>query len=342
MIRIHTDFNLTPLTTFGLPAGCGRFIEFENADDLRQLHCQGELDRVLPIGGGSNLLFTRPFFNGTVIHCTADRPTFTPADPDTVLCHAPAGVTLDRLCAQTCEMGLWGLENLSGIPGEIAGASVQNVGAYGTEFTDVVVEVETFDTLTGTTRTFTREECRYGYRDSAFKHSPLAGHTIVLGATIALSRTPRPRLNYAGLASRVNDIPMEQLTPSLLRREVLALRDSKLPDPAETGSAGSFFKNPVISGAEYDSLRSRLNIDLPGHVLNSGDVKLSAAWLIDHAGCKQLTCGGAALWPSQPLVLVNATGKATGADVTGLENLVIRQVHEKFGIRLSAEVVHIG
>lgn len=342
MIKIHKDFNLTPLTTFGLPAGCGRFIEFENADDLRELHRHGELAGALPIGGGSNLLFTRPFFNGTVVHCTADQPTFTPMDTDTVLCHAPAGVTLDKLCAQTCGMGLWGLENLSGIPGEIGGASVQNVGAYGTEFTDVVVEVETFDTLTGTTRTFTREECHYGYRDSAFKHSPLLGHTIVLGATIALSRMPRPRLGYTGLAARFDSVPVQQLTPALLRREVLALRDSKLPDPARTGSAGSFFKNPVISGDEYNSLRSRLNIDLPGHVLNSGDVKLSAAWLIDHAGCKQLTCGGAALWPSQPLVLINATGHATGADVTGLENLVIQRVHEKFGIRLSAEVVHIG
>ena len=114
----------------------------------------------------------------------------------------------------------------------------------------------------------------------------------------------------------MNGIPVEQLSPALLRREVLAMRDSKLPDPAKTGSAGSFFKNPVISGSEYNNLRSALNLDIPGHVLSSGDVKLSAAWLIDHAGCKPLTCGGAALWPTQPLVLVNATGNATGADVT--------------------------
>ena len=342
MIRIHTDFNLTPLTTFGLPAGCGRFIEFENADDLRQLYRQGELTGALPISGGSNLLFTRPFFNGTVIHCTANQPSFTADGSDTVLCHAPAGTTLDLLCAQTCDMGLWGLENLSGIPGQLGGAAVQNVGAYGTEFNDVAVEVETFDTLTGSTRTFTREECRYGYRDSASKPAPLQGHTIVTGVTISLSRTPRPRLDYAALASRVNGIPVEQLSPALLRREVLAMRDSKLPDPATTGSAGSFFKNPVISGSEYNNLRSALNLDIPGHVLSSGDVKLSAAWLIDHAGCKPLTCGGAALWPTQPLVLVNATGNATGADVTALESLIIQRVQEKFGILLSAEVVHIG
>lgn len=330
------------MTTFGLPAGCGRFVQYDNIADLQQLYADGALTDALHIGGGSNLLFTTGHYAGTVLH-RRDR-SFTISAPDSngdVLLTASAGCVMDHLCQITAEAGLWGLENLSGIPGEAGGAAVQNVGAYGTEFKDVAESVAVFDTATGTQRTIPASECAYGYRDSMFKHSTNTGRLIVTEVTLRLHTNPTPRLGYAALQKQFGDIPAEQLTPTLLRDAVKALRDGKLPDPATTGSAGSFFKNPVVSADLYAEMQKKLNQDIPSHVTPTGEVKLVAAWLIDKAGCKPMRCGGAALWPSQPLVIVNATGHASGHDVVELEENVRRAVADKFGVQLVPEVIHI-
>lgn len=259
-----------------------------------------------------------------------------------VVCTAAAGVTLDDLCREACARGLWGIENLSGIPGEVGGASVQNVGAYGTEWKDVAVEIRSFDTATGRTISLSNADCSYGYRDSMFKHLDGPGSLIVYEAVLELSTRPQPVLSYAALQKAFGDSEPQTLTPEVLRQEVIALRDAKLPSPAQTGSAGSFFKNPVVSSEEFERMQAQSDTPMPGHRLDSGYVKLSAAWLIDKAGCKPLTRGGAALWPAQPLVIVNATGRATGADVVALEQAVINRVAERFGVTLHPEVIHIG
>ena len=288
------------------------------------------------------MLFTTGKFNGTVLHCT-DR-TITIGQPDAdgnVEVTAAAGCVLDNLCAITCAHGLWGLENLSGIPGEIGGAAVQNVGAYGTEFKDVVAEVHCFDTEKGEFRTLDNASCLYGYRDSMFKHLPHPGSMVVTAVTLKLSTNPAPKLDYAALAAAFGGTERQSLTPGMLREAVIKLRDSKLPAPSKVGSAGSFFKNPVVDAVFYEQLKQQVNKPVPGHVLPTRDVKLSAAWLIDNAGCKQFTCGGAGVWPTQPLVLVNATGNATGADVVALENAIRKTVMERFGVDLEPEVIHI-
>lgn len=331
------------MTTFGLKAGCGRLIEYHNADDLATLYESGMLAEVLPIGGGSNMLFVSPRYDGTVVHCRSARMEFSASDAEgRVVCTAGAGVTLDDLCREACARGLWGIENLSGIPGEVGGASVQNVGAYGTEWKDVAVEIRCFDTATGRTISLSNADCSYGYRDSMFKHLDGTGSLIVYEAVVELSILPKPVLSYAALQKAFGDADLQTLTPEMLRREVIALRDAKLPSPAQTGSAGSFFKNPVVSPEEFERMQAQSGCRIPGHRLDSGDVKLSAAWLIDKAGCKPLTHGGAALWPAQPLVIVNATGGATGADVVALEQAVINRVAKRFGVTLHPEVIHIG
>lgn len=340
MIRISNDTDIRKMTTFGLPAECGRFIEYDTPEDLHELYHSGLLRDILPIGGGSNLLFTSGRYDGTVAHCTYGHVDIgLPDAKGYVNVHAAAGCVLDRLCGLTASRGLWGLENLSGIPGEIGGATVQNVGAYGAELKDTVTAVECFDTVTGRAFTLTGAECAYGYRDSVFKH--LANTTIVTSVHLRLSAHPHPRLGYAALAERFSDADPSALTPDMLRTAVMELRGSKLPDPSQTGSAGSFFKNPVVGHDIYEHIALKANKPVPGHVLPNGTVKLSAAWLIDHAGCKGMSHGGAALWPMQPLVIVNATGSATGHDVVALERAVTEAVKSTFGITLDPEVVHI-
>ena len=308
------------MTTFGISAECGRLIEYDTVDELRSLCADGILRDALPLGGGSNMLLTRPQCDITVIHCrNADYSISPDNTEDAALLTAAAGCVLDNLCRITSEQGFWGLENLSGIPGEIGGAAVQNVGAYGTEFSDVVKSVRCLDTRSNTIVSFTADECRYGYRDSRFRHLPSPADLIVVEAELMLSTMPKPNLRYAALAEAFGHLKPEELTPSMLREEVLRLRNGKLPDPSSTGSAGSFFKNPVVSAEFHREMQQRLGIEIPGHPASDSEIKLSAAWLIDKAGCKSFTCGGASLWPSQPLVIVNTCGKATGTAVSGLK-----------------------
>ncbi len=368
MIIRSYNTDIRRLTTFGLPAFCGRYIEFDAPEtDLPLLDRSGELAGALMLGGGSNLLFTASAPWLTVIHPTARTINFLPAiSQQWVEVEVQPGVVLDDLCAIAASQGLWGIENLSGIPGEIGGATVQNVGAYGTEFKDVVVSVTCWSVSRHCFVTLSAADCRYGYRDSIFKHLPPYDALIVSSVRLRLSRFPRPNLSYRGLLSHMAtqaglpaDAPEAVVaricamqSPSAIRDAVRSIRDSKLPDPSQTGSAGSFFKNPVVTPAEKADIESRIAAlnaaagyeaipPLSGHLLPDGRTKLSAAWLIDKAGCKPLVCGGAALWPHQPLVIVNATGMATGADVTGLERLVIDRVRDTFGVTLSPEIIHI-
>lgn len=329
------------MTTFGLKAECGRFIEYDSDSDLLALWNDGLLRDAMHIGGGSNLLFTDGHSERTIIHCRNN--SFSLSDPDNnghVTLRAASGCVVDNLCAITAARSLWGMENLSGIPGEIGGAAVQNVGAYGTEFCDLALNVDVFDTVNGKFSTIPAEDCRYGYRDSVFKHTA-PGRYIITGATLCLSVEPNPRMGYAALKEAVSNTPSEAVTPALIRGIVISLRDSKLPSPAVTGSAGSFFKNPVIPADEYDMICRNVNRVIPAHITPAGYAKISAAWLIDNSGCKPLKCGGAALWQQQPLVIVNATGNATGSDVVSLEQMVRKRVFDTFGIDLMPEVIHI-
>lgn len=330
------------MTTFGLPAECGRLIEYSDPSDLIHLFKEGKLDNILPLGGGSNLLFTTGRFDGTIVHCTDRTVVIERPDADgNVKVHAGAATMLDELCALSCDKGLWGIENLSGIPGEIGGAAVQNVGAYGTEFKDVVSEVHCFDTTTGCHITLSNPDCHYGYRDSVFKHLQRPHSMLVTAVTLNLTLKYSPNLSYTALSNRFGSTPGASLTSAMLRDAVIGLRESKLPSPAAIGSAGSFFKNPVVSPETYENLKKSINQPLPGYQAEGGNIKLSAAWLIDNAGCKSLVFGGASVWQPQPLVLVNTDGHATGTDVVALEEAIIDAVRTRFGILLEPEVIHI-
>lgn len=254
--------------------------------------------------------------------------------PDCVTVEADAGVEWDDLVEWAVQHELWGLENLSLIPGKVGAAPVQNIGAYGCEAKDAIRSVEMFCTETFNTLVLNREHCAFGYRDSVFKRS-LRGRVIITSVRFALSRTPRPRLEYGDLAAAVE--ARGGITLRNIREAVCAIRRAKLPDPAVTGNAGSFFKNPVVGREEAERL-SALYPDMPHYpAADPSQVKLAAGWLIDRAGLKGHSEGRVGIHPRQALVIINLGG-ATGTEIVAFARKVQEQVKKRFGVEIEPEV----
>ncbi len=329
--------DLTPLTTFGVPARARLFAEYDSVKALTRISRTPEYldNEVLHIGGGSNLLFVKDF-DGLVLHSAIKGITRYDKDPETAFAIVGAGEKWSDFVDWCVASGLAGVENLAGIPGEVGASPVQNVGAYGVEAADVIHNVECFDTLTRETVVFKNEECGFGYRDSRFKHE-WKGRYYVLRVSFKLRPTTE--------ASNLSYGPLGQLEERLGHRpdiaevaaEVCRIRDSKLPNPAEIGSAGSFFKNPVVSKYFFDEQMKGLSEDIPSYPIDDHWVKVPAGWLIEHAGLKGARIGGAEVYPKQCLVIAN-TGDATAADVTALALEVVDKVREKYAVVLEPEV----
>ena len=342
------------MNTFGMKVKARCFIEYDSVADLVDIEFE-ELERtVLHIGGGSNLLFTDDF-KGTVLHSKIDfieilddpSPRHCDEQSDVaiskVLVSVGAGVIFDDFCDWAAKEGLWGVENLSYIPGEVGASAVQNIGAYGVEVKDVIHKVYCYDTVEEEFVSFDVDECEYGYRDSAFKDPELKGRYIVTHVVFALSREPKPQLDYAHLKEAVG----ENVTVSQIRKTIIKIRKEKLPEPSVMGSAGSFFKNPVISAEHFKQIEAAAKAELgadykvPHYDLPDGTVKVPAAWMIEQCGWKGKRSGGAAVYEKQPLVIVNYTGEAFPEEIIGLERRIIDSVKKKFNIDLHPEVEHI-
>ena len=338
------NYNLKAMNTFGMDVNCGVFIEYDNENDLRNIDFNALSKPVFHIGGGSNVLFSGDF-PGTVLHSAIrylrtlpeDGPGYAGPDDDSVLVAAGAGVTMDSICGWAADNGLWGIENLSLIPGEIGAAAVQNIGAYGSEISQAIYSVKCYDTEECRFITLFPKDCGYGYRDSLFKHCK--GRYIITEVVLALTRAFSPQLGYGNVRQTAEAMlaPGEELTPLKVREAVIGIRNSKLPDPADVGSAGSFFKNPVVEKAAFSSLAERFG-DFPHYDLPDGNVKIPAGWLVEQCGWKGRTIGNAGVYPKQALVLTNATGKASPEEIIALKDLIIKSVADNFGITLVPEV----
>ncbi|MCH5182364.1 MAG: UDP-N-acetylmuramate dehydrogenase [Prevotellaceae bacterium] len=331
-MKTFDNYSLRAHNTFGIEARARRFAEYDSIDGLRRL--LGE--PFLHIGAGSNLLFTKDY-DGLVLHSAIHGTEVIAEAADHVVVRAGAAEVFDDFVARCVECGWHGLENLSLIPGEVGAAAVQNIGAYGAEVSACIDSVEAVETATGREVLLPRADCRYAYRSSIFK-SARRGELVVTYVRFRLSKRFVPDLQYAALRRHVeaDGLSPEAVSPQYLRRAVIAMRESKLPDPRVTGSAGSFFINPVVS-AEKAGLLARDFPEMPTYVVEDG-VKLSAAWLIDRCGLKGFSVGGASVYERQPLVLVNRDGTATGADVLALSRHVQREVLARFGVTLTPEV----
>ena len=346
MIKTEYYKDLTKMNTFGMKVKARGFIEYDSVADLVDIEFEELARPVLHIGGGSNLLFTDDF-KGTVLHSKIDFIEILDEPSNEVMVSVGAGVVFDDFCAWAAKERLWGVENLSYIPGEVGASAVQNIGAYGVEVKDVIRRVYCYDTVEEEFVNFSVEECGYGYRDSIFKDPEVKGRYIVTHVVFALSRVPQPKLEYGHLKDAFAEVASSSLTPDLIRKTIIKIRKEKLPEPSVKGSAGSFFKNPVISKADFQRIEASAKAELgadykvPHYDLPDGTVKVPAAWMIEQCGWKGKRSGGAAVWDKQPLVIVNHTGEAYPEEIVGLEKRIIASVRTKFGVELSPEVEHV-
>lgn len=341
-MQIHYNYDLSARNTFRMKASCACFIEYDNARELEELDWESLPQPVKHIGEGSNILFTGDF-PGTILHSRIDFIKYVDMGLKEVPVMVGAGVHWDRFVEETCGHGLWGAENLSLIPGEAGAAAVQNIGAYGVEVKDIISGVVCYDTVEKKKVKFSVSECAYAYRDSMFKHAD--GRYVITSVLFRLSREPKPRLEYKGIQAALGGKQPE--SPAEIREAIIKIRREKLPDPEQTGSAGSFFKNPVVSAMDFvriiDIARDKFGAEcvVPHFALPEGLVKVPAAWMIEKCGFKGVSEGGAAVYEKQPLVLVNATGNASPDEVLALENRIIDAVRNLFGITLHPEVEHL-
>lgn len=329
--------DLAPLTTFGIPAKASLFAEYSSLKELIQIFRSEEFrnNEVLHIGGGSNLLFVNDF-DGLVLHSAIKGIIRYDKDDDTVFVIAGAGEKWTDLVDWCISSGISGIENMAGIPGEVGASAVQNVGAYGAEAKDIIHHVECFDTLTGQTVIFTNEECKFSYRDSFFKRQG-KGRYFVLRVSFRLNKSEIARNLEYGPLKKLKEKLGHAPTIAETAAEIIKIRNSKLPDPAVTGSAGSFFKNPIVSKYYYEEEMLGRNPDIPCYPYDEYRVKIPAGWLIEHAGLKGYRIGGAEVYPNQCLVIANAGG-ATSKDVTDLSELIVNEVRKQFAVTLRPEV----
>lgn len=330
---VERNYDLSAHNTFRMKVRCSCFVEYGSVEELAGLDWDNLPRPFKHIGEGSNLLFTKDF-PGTILHSAIRYVKYFDVGLDEVPVAVGAGVKWDDLVAELCGHGLWGAENLSHIPGEVGAAAVQNIGAYGVEIKDIISGVSCYDLVEKKPCKFTVADCRYGYRESMFKEA--GDRYVVTSVLLRVSRSPRPRLEYKGLAG------VDASSPGSVRDAVTEIRKGKLPEPSELGSAGSFFKNPVISASDFVRVCDAApGVTVPHFVLDGGMIKVPAAWLIDQCGFKGEKEGGAAVYEKQPLVIVNASGSASPEDVLELERRIVATVHERFGVSLHPEVEHL-
>lgn len=338
-LPIKNDFPLRNLNTFGIDAKARAYLAVENAETLRAVREDPELARLprFVLGGGSNIVLTGDF-DGLVLHLCKRGIEIIGEDEHAVQVRAAAGESWHGFVQWTLEHGFGGLENLSLIPGRVGASPIQNIGAYGVEVKDCLHSVTAFDFETGELLSLQNAECKFAYRDSVFKHA-LRDRAVILDVTFALPKHWRPNTHYAELAHELAARGLAAPTPQDISAAVVAIRTRKLPDPAHVGNAGSFFKNPVVSGQEREALAARFP-QLVSYVQPDGSYKLAAGWLIDQCGWKGKNMGAAGVYEKQALVLVNRGG-AKGQDVVGLADAIRSDVRQRFGVLLEPEPVFI-
>lgn len=325
-------YSLLPYNTFGIDVSASRFLEYASVAELKEYIAQGAVTTpFLHIGGGSNLLFTKDY-DGLILHSRIGGIEVTAEDSQTVSLRVGAGVVWDDFVACCVEHGWYGAENLSLIPGEVGASAVQNIGAYGVEVKDLITAVETVN-VQGYGRVYSVEECEYAYRSSIFKR-PENKSVFVTYVRFRLSKEERYTLDYGTIRQELAKYPAPALP--IVRKVIIEIRESKLPDPKVMGNAGSFFMNPIVAKEKLEALQ-RDYPRIPYYELPDGRVKIPAGWMIDQCGWKGKSLGPAAVHDKQALVLVNRGG-AKGSDIVALSDAVRASVRDKFGIDIHPEV----
>lgn len=342
-MNTKTHYSLYEHNTFHFDVCADTFVEYDSVEELCRYI---QLNRsyinshspLLHIGEGSNLLFLHDF-KGVVLHSCIKTIQRLSERKNVIVLRVGSGMKWDDFVAYCTINGFCGLENLSGIPGEVGASAVQNIGAYGVEAADYIFRVEAVDLQTGKKRIFLKKDCQYAYRSSIFK-TKYKGRYAITHVHYKLNKRFIPQLEYKALKSVLaGKYSMRKLTASDIRKEVIHLRDSKLPDPKIYGNAGSFFMNPVVAKEKYQDLCKKYEL-VPFYPIDESTVKIPAAWLIEKCGWKGKKSGTVGVYENQPLVLVHY-GEGTGRDVVNLAEEIKGSVLREFGIELVPEVNYI-
>lgn len=333
---IHSNYPLKSLNTFGLDVSTQQYVRVETVDDLKEIYLGPKFRTIkkMVLGGGSNVLFSRNWL-GLIAHMAIPGVQVESENSDWVQVSAGAGENWHQLVMWAVEQGFGGIENLSLIPGTVGAAPMQNIGAYGVELKDVFHSLEALELKTGKVVRFYKEDCAFGYRFSVFKGEQ-KGNYIITRVFLTLSKQPMLNTSYGAIGQVLGEKGIDNPTIRDVSEAVMFIRQSKLPDPAEIGNAGSFFKNPVIERAHFEALEA-LHPDIPHYTLSPDEEKIPAAWLIEKCGWKGYRDGAIGVHDKQALVLVNHGG-GKGMDIRKLAMEIMRSVHKEFQIELEPEV----
>lgn len=334
-MQIQRQFSLKSYNTFGIDAKARAFVAVNSVDELRQILQEQEAEKKFILGGGSNMLLTKDM-DALVIHVDLKGKKIVQENDDFVWIECQAGENWHEFVLWTLEQNFGGLENMSLIPGNVGTTPVQNIGAYGSEIKDTMTQCEAMKIADGSLHTFSNADCHFGYRESIFKQEAKDQY-IITSVTFKLTkRNHNIKTGYGDIQAELAKQGISEPTIQDVSRAVIAIRQSKLPDPKELGNSGSFFKNPVISKVEFDEVQKKFP-EVKFFPVSETEVKVPAGWLIEQSGFKGMRVGDAGVHKNQALVLVNY-GNATGAEILALSQNIQNTVREKFGISIEAEV----
>ncbi|MBR9914886.1 MAG: UDP-N-acetylmuramate dehydrogenase [Algicola sp.] len=334
-MHIQNQISLKPYNTFGIDVIAKHYVSVTTTEDLRAVYNLEGYPNKFILGGGSNMLLTQDI-DALVIHLNLKGKQILETQDQHVLVECQAGENWHEFVQWTLDQDYGGLENLSLIPGNVGTSPIQNIGAYGVELKDSLVSCNAFNITTKKVEVFTNAECQFGYRNSIFKNE-VKGQYIIVSVVFKLTtRNHLLRTGYGAISAELERMNVEQPTIQTISEAVIAIRKSKLPDPKDIGNSGSFFKNPIISKAQFKNLQSHFP-DVPFYKVSETDIKVPAGWLIEKAGFKGKTFGNYGVHKKQALVLVNYGG-ASGKEILKLSELIQQTVYRIFEIHIEAEV----
>ena len=332
---ISENTNIKPFNTFGIDVNASYFGTFSNVEVLSPILEKYAYKELLVLGGGSNVLFTKNQFDGLVLVNEIKGFEVVEESDSYAVVRVGAGEVWHEFVLKCIENGFGGVENLSLIPGSVGASPMQNIGAYGVEIKDVFEKLEAYQISTGEIHTFTKEQCKFGYRESVFKRD-LRNQYIITAVNFRLTKNATVNTSYGVIETELAKMGVSTPTIKDVSNAVIAIRSSKLPNPKEIGNAGSFFKNPVVPNSLLENIQKEYPT-VPNYPAEVGFVKLAAGWLIEQAGWKGKTFGHFGVHKLQALVLVNYGG-ATGPEIYDLSTNLIADVKAKFGVELEREV----
>jgi UDP-N-acetylmuramate dehydrogenase len=334
-VQIIQNISLKPYNTFGINVTANNFVSVSTIDELKEILSSKDYPNKLILGGGSNMLLTKNF-EGLVIHMNLKGIEIVSQDDDFVYVKGSAGENWHEFVVWCIDNDFGGIENLSLIPGNVGTAPIQNIGAYGVELKDVFYSCEAISINTHKLETFNKETCNFDYRNSIFKNE-IKGQYIITSVIFKLTKQHHKlHINYGTIASALEAMNITNPTIQEISKTVISIRESKLPNPKVIGNCGSFFKNPIVSKAQYNKLLKNFK-DLPSYPVSDDEVKIPAGWLIEKSGFKGKRFGNYGVHKNQALVLVNY-GNANGSDILNLSKLIQKTILRIFGISIEAEV----